>query len=83
VLQKLVGLNFEIAANQSLILAMMRYVCEAGQGMKLLENDLTNKYLLSSSSILNQTSSFRKMTEKDIVNHLRVIQTLLQIEVKA
>jgi hypothetical protein len=47
VLQKLVGLNFEIAANQSLILAMMRYVCEAGQGMKLLENDLTNKYLLS------------------------------------
>ena len=62
---------------------MMRYICDSGSGLKLLENELTNKYLLSSSSILNQPSSFRKMTEKDIVNHIRVIQSLLMFDIKA
>lgn len=37
-MQKLASLNFEISANTSVILAMMRYVCEAGQAVKLIEN---------------------------------------------
>ncbi len=77
------GLNFEIAANTSLILAMMRYTCEAGQSQKLLEHDLTNKYLIAPQSILNQSSNFKRMTEKDVVNHLRIIQSLLMIDIKA
>jgi hypothetical protein len=79
---KLSALNFDIAANTTIALSMMRYVCDSKLTQSLIDSPTTNKYILSATSSLNQTFTLKRFSKKDIENHIRTIQCLLTLELK-
>lgn len=52
-MSKLSNLNFEIAANTSVALSMIRFVCDSGLTQDLIKNENVARYLISPTSPLN------------------------------
>jgi len=83
VMSKLNAINFEIAANTSLALSMMRFMVEAKQAKQLGESASCAKFLMTVGSSLNKPDTLKRLSCQDIENHILVIQNMLTLgEVK-
>jgi hypothetical protein len=59
---KLAQMNFEIAANTTIALSMMRYVVDAKMAQNLVDTATTAKYILTPSSALNLPHTLKRLS---------------------
>jgi len=81
-MMKLQSMNFDIPANTTNALAMMRYVADCKMAQSLVNNPQTAKYILTAQSPLNLPLTLKRLNRIDIENHMVTIQALLQLELK-
>lgn len=74
---KLSAMNFEIVANTSTALSMMRYVADVKMAQNLVDTASTQKYILTPQSALNQPGTLKRLKRQDIENHMVTIQALM------